>query len=97
MTAQSNCTVQAPLPIYRLELPQVEYSYTRNILLSRYPIHVGQSLLITDGVGQIVEIPGVEETNLADFYFAGGHRYQLNQTEYEAVVAAGFGDLVEVA
>lgn len=90
-------TAADTMPIYRLTLPQVEYAYTNNILLSRYPIHVGQSLLISDGVGEIVEIPGVEQTNLADFYFAGGHQHQLNQNEYEAVVSAGFGDLVEVA
>lgn len=84
-------------PIYRLKLPTVEYAITKNILLSRYPIHVGQTLLITGTTGTIVEVPVDSDLQAADFAFRGGRIYQLSQIQYDAVVAAGYGDLVEVA
>lgn len=84
-------------PIYRLKVPTKQYAYSRNILFSRYRIDVGVSLVITDGVGALVEIPDQVLLNAADWYFQGGLRHQLTQPEYDAVSSAGFADLVEVA
>ena len=84
-------------PIYRLNIPTKQYAYSNNILFSRYRVDVGVSLLITDGVGALVEIPDQVALNAADWYFQGGLHHQLNQGEYDAVSSAGFADLVEVA
>lgn len=84
-------------PIYRLKVPTKQYAYSRNILFSRYRIDVGVSLVITDGVGALVEIPDQVMLNNADWFFQGGYRHQLTQPEYDAVSSAGFADLVEVA
>ena len=77
-----------------LVLPTVEYAYTDNVLLERYPIDNGRSLLITSGVGQIGDFFAQEQIADADYYFGGGRRHELNPTEEAAVVAAGYGDLI---
>lgn len=97
MSGQSSLPNVTPLPIYRLQLPTVEEAYTRHVLLQRYPIHVGRSLLITGTSGEFQQFVAQDAIAAADYYFGGGRHYQLNQTEYEAVDAAGFGDYVEVA
>lgn len=77
-----------------LVLPTVEYAYTDNVLLERYPIDNGRSLLITSGVGQIGDFFAQEQISDADYYFGGGRRHELSPTEEAAVVAAGYGDLI---
>lgn len=77
-----------------LVLPTVEYAYTDNVLLERYPIDNGRSLLITAGVGQIGDFFAQEQISDADYYFGGGRRHELDPTEEAAVVAAGYGDLI---
>lgn len=83
-------------PLNVLVLPTVEYTYTEDVLLRRYTITSGKSLLITSGVGVIQDFPSQDETLAADYYFAGGHRYVLNDTEKAAVIAAGFGNLITI-
>lgn len=97
MSAQSDMPDVTPEPIYRLKLPSVEYAYTDNILLARYPIANGVSLVIDNGVGELREFVDQNTTLTADYYFGGGRNYQLTPTQYTAVTDAGFGDLVEVA
>lgn len=77
-----------------LDLPTVEYAFTNNVLLERYPIDNGRSLLITAGVGEIGDFFAQEQIRLADYYFGGGRRHELNPTEEAAVIAAGYGDLI---
>lgn len=77
-----------------LVLPTVEYAYTDHVLLERYPIDNGRSLLITAGVGQIGDFFAQEQISDADYYFGGGRRHELDPTEEAAVVAAGYGDLI---
>jgi hypothetical protein len=77
-----------------LVLPTVEYAFTNHVLLERYPIDNGQSLLITSGVGQIGDFFAQEQIRLADYYFGGGRRHELSDEEEAAVVAAGYGDLI---
>lgn len=81
---------------YILTLPTTETAYTDNILFKRYPIHVGQSLLITSGSGLLTQFPSQTEIAVADYYFGGGRRHVLTDDEYSAVVAAGYGDYVSV-
>lgn len=97
MSGQSNLPAVTALPIYRLVLPVKEYSYTENVLLKRYPVNSGVSLLITGTDSAFGEFVSQNEIKESDYYFGGGRRHQLNQVEYDAVVAAGVGDLVEVA
>jgi len=77
-----------------LVLPTVEYAYTDNVLLERYPIDNGRSLLITAGVGEVGDFFAQEQIRLADYYFGGGRRHELTTDEEAAVVAAGYGDLI---
>lgn len=77
-----------------LVLPTVEYAYTNNVLLERFPIDNGRSLLITSGVGQIGDFFAQEQIADADYYFGGGRRHELSDAEEAAVVAAGYGDLI---
>ena len=77
-----------------LVLPTVEYAYTDNVLLRRYPIHNGQSLVITNGVGRIADFISQDQISEADYFFGGGRRHELTPTEEAAVVAAGYGDLI---
>lgn len=97
MSAQSNMPNVTPEPIYRLKLPTREYSYTTNVLLIRYPIANGVSLVIDNGVGELRDFVDQNTTLNADYYFGGGRNYQLTPSEYTAVDDAGFGYLVEVA
>jgi hypothetical protein len=77
-----------------LVLPTVEYAFTENVLLERYPIDNGRSLLITSGVGQLGDFFAQEQIRLADYYFGGGRRHELSGEQEAAVVAAGYGDLI---
>lgn len=79
---------------YVLTLPTVEIAITDNVLLRRYPIDVGQSLLINGGVGELRQFVSQTEVANADFYFGGGRRHVLTDTEYAAVVAAGYDEYV---
>ena len=81
---------------YVLTLPTEEHAYTDNVLLRRYPIHVGKSLLITGSTGVVTIFPSQADIDAADFYFGGGRRHELSDAQYAAVVAAGYEDLVSV-
>lgn len=78
-----------------LVLPTVEYAYTDNVLLERYPIDNGQALLITAGVGELLDFPAQQLIADADYYFGGGRRVELTPEEEAAVVAAGYGEYIE--
>lgn len=77
-----------------LVLPTVRYTYTENVLLRRYAIENGRSLLITDNQGVIGDFFAQDQIADADFYFGGGRRHELDPEEEAAVVAAGYGDLI---
>lgn len=79
---------------YVLTLPTTEMAMTDHVLLRRYPIDVGQSLLITGSSGVLQQFPSQTEIAEADFYFGGGRRHELTDTEYAAVVAAGYDEYV---
>jgi hypothetical protein len=81
---------------YVLTLPTEEHAYTDNVLLRRFPINVGKSLLITGTTGVVTIFPSQNEIQDADYYFGGGRRHVLSDAEYAAVVAAGYSDLVSV-
>lgn len=94
LVASSNLSATMYTNPRLLVLPTVEYAYTDNVLLERYPIDNGRSLLITSGVGQIGDFFAQEQIADADYYFGGGRRHELTPTEEAAVVAAGYGDLI---
>lgn len=50
----------------------------------------GRSVLKNSGVYTVVNTPTVEQTLLADIYYAGGHIYTVDQEEANALSAAGF-------
>ena len=92
--ASSALTATIYTPLRVLVLPTVEYAFTNNVLLERYPIDNGRSLLITSGVGQVGDFFAQEQIADADYYFGGGRRHELSDEEEAAVVAAGYGDLI---
>ena len=83
-------------PLNILNLPIVEYVYTEDRLLKRYGIDSGQSLTITGTNGQIVEYQTIDEIEEADYYYGGGRRHVLDDTEVTAVQNAGFGYLLTI-
>lgn len=66
-------------------------------LFSRYPIHRGDTLLVTDGNVVRVRTPSVDEFNAAQHVYQGGHVYELSQSEYDLLVAAGYSDYITTA
>jgi hypothetical protein len=42
-----------------------------------------------------IDFPDVLLLEEADSYYLGGHEYELSQTEYDDLVAAGYGYLIE--
>lgn len=84
------------LVTYVLTLPTQEVTYSRNVLLRRYTIDEGRSLLITGTSGELTSFPSQVEIDDADFYFGGGRRHLLTAAEYQAVVDAGFSEFVSV-
>lgn len=83
-------------PLNILNLPIVEYVYTEDRLLKRYGINSGQSLTITGTSGKIVEYQTIDEIEDADYYYGGGRRHVLNDTEVTAVQNAGFSNLLTI-
>ena len=81
---------------YVLRTPTQEIAYTNHILLSRYPVLVGISLLITSGVATQVSDPSHDEVDAADYYFGGGRDHILTDAEYAVVNSAGYGSYVSV-
>lgn len=65
-------------------------------LLMRYPIHRGDTLLVTAGAVTRVRTASVQETQAADFCYLGGHEYTISQAEYDMLVAAGYSAYIEV-
>jgi len=96
LNGQSSLTATMFQPLNILNLPVVEYVYTDDRLLKRYGINSGQSLTITGTVGRIVEYQTGTEIEEADYYYGGGRRHVLTDTEVAAVENAGFGDLISI-
>lgn len=86
-----------PLPIYRLAQPQYETVYTTVLPMSRYGIDTAKTIYIKDNVVTITDYVYQDEIESADHAFLGGRHYQLTEDQYQAFVAAGRPDLVEVA
>ena len=82
------------VPSKYLVLPTIELTYTDNVLLRRYSIDNGQSLLITNNVGVLQTFPAQEEIAEADYYFRGGATNILDDAALAAVEAAGYGQYV---
>jgi hypothetical protein len=94
MAGSSNLQATVYIPSKYLVLPTIEVAYTDNVLLERYPIDNGQSLLITSNIGTLTTFPAQEEIADADYYFRGGSTNILNDEELAAVEAAGYGEYV---
>lgn len=82
--------------MYVLTLPTELVAYSTNVLLQRYPIDEGRSLLITGTSGVITSFPDQLSIDEADYYFGGGRFTILTDEEYNAVIAAGFGEYVTI-
>jgi hypothetical protein len=83
-------------PLNILTLPTVEYNYSNDRLMRFYGINSGRSLIITGTTGTIVEFQTGTEIDAADYYYGGGRRHVLTDTEVTAVENAGFGDLISI-
>jgi hypothetical protein len=80
------------MPQYVLNTPtRDEGPAGDNWLFWRYKIARGDSLLVNGTVVTRVRTPSVQDTQSADYYYAGGHTYVISPTEYTILVNAGYG------
>lgn len=78
-----------------LNLPSQNITYATDHLFSQFvSVKTPSTLIITNGVGRIVDYPANSQLLEADHYFLGGHNHRLNDDEIAAITAAGFGDLI---
>jgi hypothetical protein len=96
LSGQSSLVATMFQPLNILTLPTVEYNYSNDRLMRFYGIDSGQSLIITGTTGTIVEFQTGTEIDAADYYFGGGRRHVLDDTEVTAVTNAGFGNLITI-
>lgn len=89
----------APLPMtYILHPPVVkEGPAGEGPLFSRYKLYRGISIIQRiDNSWYTTRYPAQTELEAAQRVYMGGHQYVLTQTERDLLVAAGFGDYIEV-
>ena len=60
-------------------------------LFARYKLHRADSLIIKSGVPTQKRSFEVSELTSADYYYVGGHVYNLSPTEVTVLTAAGYG------
>ena len=96
LSGQSSLVATMFQPLNILTLPTVEYNYSNDRLMRFYGINSGRSLIITGTTGTIVEFQTGTEIDAADYYYGGGRRHVLTDTEVTAVENAGFGDLISI-
>ena len=96
LTGTANLSASLYEPLNVLVLPTTQYTYTEDRLLRRYSITSGISLIINGTTGVLVDFVAQEDTLTADYYFAGGHRYELTPTEVTAVTNAGYANLITI-
>lgn len=85
------------LPINRFIDPHYEQTYTDNILMGRFGIDTGKTVIVKGGEVTITDYPYQDELEQADFYLLGGHHYQLTDEQAQVLINAGHGELVEIA
>ena len=96
MSAELVLSPPTPLPIYRLKPGTYEQVYTDFLPYSRYGIDTGKTVIISDNTVIVTDYPNDLDLEAADAYYLGGHWYQLDEAQYQQLVAAGGGYLVEV-
>ena len=60
-------------------------------LMWRYRIARGDTLLVNGTAVTRVRTPGVDQTLEADYYYLGGHIYNITPTEVTILTNAGYG------
>ena len=60
-------------------------------LMWRYRIARGDTLLVNGTAVTRVRTPGVDQTLEADYYYHGGHIYNITPTEVTILTNAGYG------
>ena len=99
--AALSCSTNVPAvtaePVLRLHLPTSTATFTSHFLFGRFPVTVGVSLLITDGVARLVASPSDIEVKAADEAYLGGYKYQVTPAQRDVIVGVGYGDLIEEA
>jgi len=96
LTSTANLSASLYEPLNVLVLPTAQYTYTEDRLLSRYTITSGISLIINGTTGVLGDFVAQSDTLDSDYYFAGGHRYELTSTEVTAVTNAGYANLITI-
>lgn len=95
MTAEATVFQATASPVFRLRMATAKRSITEDWLLRRYPIDVGLSLIVKNGVVTEVEVPSQTELAEADYYFLGGRNNPITPAQRATLVAAGFGSYIE--
>lgn len=81
----------------KLSLPKTLIAYSQDRLFGRFfrtptPFSL---LIMKDGSGVLEQSPTQSNLNEAEFYFYGGHKYELTEDQITAIENAGFGIYIE--
>lgn len=63
-------------------------------LMWRYRIARGDTLLVNGTAVTRLRTPGVDQTLEADYYYLGGHIYNITPVEATILTNAGYGDYI---
>ena len=82
---------------YRFTPPTVEEGPAGfGRLFWRYRITRADTILVNGTVVTAVRTPGVDQTLEADYYYLGGHVYDITQTERDILVSAGYAANISI-
>jgi len=63
-------------------------------LMWRYRIARGDTLLVNGNAVTRLRTPGVDQTLEADYYYLGGHVYNITDVERTILINAGYGQYI---
>lgn len=79
---------------YWFEPPYVTYRWPLGLGLT-FPQDHGKSVIVKDGVVTVKQYASEEEAAAADFFYRGGTRHFISDSEAAVLAAAGLSDRIE--
>jgi hypothetical protein len=89
-------TVTVPVILYRVNEPKFKDYWNTNVLLGRYGVDVGQTIIVKNGTVTFTDAPLDTELADADWYVLGGRDDRITEAQAQDLINAGYGSLVEL-